>query len=193
VTVNARWSQDSSQLGIALSGVVQERGGGTSAGVTAAAFVSLLGVPSAPFALTVTPRAATSAALAGRIAPRDVRRLYDGRHNLFVRARDAAGNWGPVRQVVLPVDRSAPTIRVSGARRDDTISAVLHVRERGSGLVLLRYRLEVGRRVGRWHVLTPAAQSRVTLHAKAGVRAILRVRAVDVVGNATLAGFALPR
>ncbi len=193
VTVNARWSQDSSQLGIALSGVAQERGGGTSAGVTASAFVSLLGVPSAPFALTVTPRDATSAALAGRIAPRDVRRLYDGRHNLFVRARDAAGNWGPVRQVVLPTDRSAPTIRVSGGRHGDVVEAVVHVHERGSGLVLLRYRLELGGRAGRWHVLAPAARSRVTLHARPGARGILRVRAVDVVGNATLAGFVLPR
>jgi hypothetical protein len=33
----------------------------------------------------------------------------------------------------------------------------------------------------------------VTLHAARGKREILRVRAVDVVGNATLAGFVLPR
>jgi hypothetical protein len=67
------------------------------------------------------------------------------------------------------------------------------VHERGSGLILLRYRLETGGRAGRWHVLKPAAQSRVTLHARSGRKAILRVRAVDVVGNATLAGFVLPR
>ena len=110
-----------------------------------------------------------------------------------MRARDAAGNWGPVRAVVLPIDRIAPSIRVSGGRRGGVVSALLHVRERGSGLVLLRYRLETGGRSGHWHVLRPAAQARVTLHAQPGRKAILRVRAVDVVGNATLAGFDLPR
>jgi len=59
--------------------------------------------------------------------------------------------------------------------------------------VLLRYRLEVAGRPGRWHVLRPAARTRLTLHAAPGTREILRVRAVDVVGNATLAGFVLPR
>ena len=45
---------------------------------------------------------------AGAIKARQVRRLIDGRHALFARARDAAGNWGPVRAVVVPVDRAAP-------------------------------------------------------------------------------------
>jgi Subtilase family len=193
VTINARWSQDSAHLGLVLSGVAHERGGGTGSGVMAAAFISLRGVPAAPFALMSTPRDATSATLAGLVPARKIRRLVDGRHSLFVRARDASGNWGPVRMVVLPIDRSAPGIRVSGGRRGSTVSALLHVRERGSGLVLLRYRLETGGRTGRWHVLRPAAQTRVTLHAQPGRKAILRVRAVDVVGNATLAGFDLPR
>ena len=33
----------------------------------------------------------------------------------------------------------------------------------------------------------------MTLHARRGRKAILRVRAVDVVGNEALAGFVLPR
>ena len=82
---------------------------------------------------------------------------------------------------------------MSGGRRGGVVTALLHVRERGSGLVLLRYRLETGGRAGRWHVLKPVAQARITLHARSGRKAILRVRAVDVVGNATLAGFVLPR
>jgi subtilisin family serine protease len=193
VTINARWSQDSAHLGLVLSGVAHERGGGTGSGVTASAFISLHGVPAKPLALTATPRDATSAALAGLVPARKIRRIVDGRHHLFVHARDASGNWGPVRAVVLPIDRIAPGIRVSGGRRGDVVSALLHVRERGSGLVLLRYRLETAGRIGRWHVLRPAAQAHVTLHAAAGRKAILRVRAVDVVGNATVAGFDLPR
>jgi Subtilase family len=193
VTVNAHWSRDPAHLGLVLTGVARERGGGTSAGLRASAFIALRGVPVAPFALTAAPRDAGSATLTGRVAARLIRRLEDGRHSLFVRARDAAGNWGPVRLVVLPIDRSAPGVRVSGARHGDVVAAVLHVRERGSGLVLLRYRLEVAGHLGHWHVLRPAAQTRVTLHAAPGKREILRVRAVDVVGNATLAGFVLPR
>ncbi|HEY3613054.1 MAG TPA: S8 family serine peptidase [Gaiellales bacterium] len=193
VTVNARWSRDSAHLGLVLSGVAHERGGGSGAGVRATAFIALRGVPAAPFALTARRRGATAATLGGLIPPRRARGLFDGRHNLYVRARDAAGNWGPVRQVVLPADRAAPGIRVSGGRHGDVVSALLHVRERGSGLVLLRYRLETGGSTGPWHVLAPAAQSRVTLHARRGRTAILRVRAVDVVGNEALAGFVLPR
>ena len=78
--------------------------------------------------------------------PRQVRRLEDGRHSLFVRARDAAGNWGPVRLVVLPIDRRAPAVRASGRRHGDLVATTLLVRERGSGLALLRYRVEVGGR-----------------------------------------------
>ena len=149
VTVNARWSQDSARLGLVLSGVAHERGGGTGAGVTATAFIALRGVPVAPFALTAAA-ARRDLGDARRPRPRaQGRRLVDGRHSLFVRARDAAGNWGPVRAVALPIDRARPSIRVSGGRRGDVVSALLHVRERGSGLVLLRYRLETGGRTGR--------------------------------------------
>jgi subtilisin family serine protease len=193
VTVSARWSRDASHPGLVLSGRAQERGGGTSTGITASAFISLRGVPVSPFALSATPRDATAATLAGVLTQRQVRRVVDGRHALFVRARDAAGNWGPVRPVVLPIDRAAPTLRASGSRHGDSVAAVLHVRERGSGLVSLRYRIELDGRPRRWHALKPAARVRVTLQAKRGRRAILRVRAVDMVGNEARAGFVLPR
>jgi subtilisin family serine protease len=193
VTVNAHWSRDPAHLGLVLTGVARELGGGTSAGLSASAFIAPRGVPLRPFPLVATPRDVGSAALAGRVAARQIGRLEDGRHSLFVRARDAAGNWGPVRVVVLPIDRTAPGIRVSGGRRGALVRALVHVGEHGSGLILLRYRLEVAGRPGRWHALRPAAQTRLTLHAAPGKRAILRVRAVDVVGNSTLAGFVLPR
>jgi hypothetical protein len=193
VTINARWSHDPAHPGLVLSGVARERGGGAGAGITASAFISLHGVPSAPFALAATARDAGSARIAGGVPARTVRRLVDGRHNLYVRARDAAGNWGPVRMVVLPIDRAAPGIRVSGGRRGGVVAALLHVRERGSGLALLRYRLEAGGRIGPWRSLAPAAQTHVSLHARRGRRTILRVRAVDVVGNEAIAGFVLPR
>ena len=92
-----------------------------------------------------------------------MRRLIDGRHTLFARARDAAGNWGPVRPVVLPIDRTAPEACASAARAGRRRRAVLHIRERGSGLVILRYRVEVGGRLGRWRWLDPAARSEVKL------------------------------
>ena len=82
---------------------------------------------------------------------------------------------------------------MSGARTGDVIDAVLHVREHGSGLVSLRYRVEVAGHLGRWRRLDPAGRAEVTLHAKQGRRAILRVRAVDLVGNEAKAGFVLPR
>src|SRR4029077_7591163 len=160
-----------------------ERGGGTSAGVAAVAFIGLRAVPVAPFPLTATPFDAADSKLAGLIVPRQVRRLEDGRHSLFVRARDAAGNWGPVRLVVLPVDRRAPAVRASGERRGDLVSATLFVRERDSGLALLRYRVEVAGKAGRWRLLQPAARVHLTLHVTRGRHAILRVRAEDVAGN----------
>ena len=122
-----------------------------------------------------------------------MRRLEDGRHGLFVRARDAAGNWGPVRPVVLPVDRRRPAVRASGERHGDLVAVTLLVRERGSGLALLRYRVEVAGNAGRWRSLEPAAQMHLTLHVTRGRRAILRVRAEDVAGNESRSGFTIPR
>ena len=194
VSINARWSQDASHPGIVLSGRAQERGGGTSAGLTAAAFFSLRGVPKSPFTeLSATPLDASDATLGGLLAPSDVRRLSDGRHKLWVRARDATGNWGPVRQVVLPVDRVAPRMQASGSRSGTGVAAVVHVHDPGSGTAILRYRLEIGGRLGAWHALTPAATVHLKLQVPQGKRAILRVRATDLVGNETRAGFLLPR
>ena len=193
VTVNARWSHDSAHPGLVLSGRVHERGGGTSAGVSAIAFIGLRGVPVAPFALTATPLAATESSLAGSLLPRQVRRLEDGRHFLFVRARDAVGNWGPVRKIALPVDRVPPTLRASGVRRGTVVQTTLLVHEADSGLATLRYRLEIGGRAGRWHSIEPSSLVRLTLRVEEGPRAILRVRAVDVAGNETSAGFMIPR
>jgi subtilisin family serine protease len=193
IKLSAHWSTDAAHPGIVLSGRAQERGGGTSDGIAASAFIATHGVPASPFPLSATPRDAASATIAGTLAPRQVRRLQDGRHALFARARDATGNWGPVRPVVIPIDRAAPAVRVSGERRGDIVSALLHIRERGSGLLTLRYRVEIGGRAGRWRWLDPAASVEVTLHAKRGRRAIVRVRAIDLVGNETKAGFVLPR
>ncbi len=191
--LNARWSKDAASLGIVLSGRAQERGGGTSEGITASAFIATRGVPTSPFTLSSTPLDAASATIAGTLTRRQVRRLVDGRHALYARARDATGNWGPVRPVALPIDRASPGVRVSGSRRGDRVSAILHIRERGSGLVTLRYRVEVAGRLGRWRWLDPAARVEVNLHAKRGLRALVRVRATDLVGNETKAGFVLPR
>jgi subtilisin family serine protease len=193
VSLRARWSKDIDHPGLVLSGRAHERGGGSSDGLTASAFIARRGIPASAFPLSATPLDSTFATLAGTVTPRQVQRLIDGRHGLFARARDAAGNWGPVRSIVIPIDRSAPGVRVSGSRRGDVVDAVLHVREHGSGLVTLRYRVEVAGRLGRWRRLEPAARVEVTLHARRGRRAILRVRAVDLVGNETKAGFVLPR
>jgi hypothetical protein len=72
------------------------------------------------------------------------------------------------------------------------VEAVLHVGEHGSGLVSLRYRVEVGGHAGRWHAVAPAPVVRLRLFARRGRRAILRVRAIDLVGNETRSGFMLP-
>jgi subtilisin family serine protease len=193
VTVNARWSHDSAHPGLVLSGRVHERGDGTSAGVSALAFISMRGVPIKPFALTTTPLDGTESQLAGLLIPRQVLRLEDGRHNLYVRARDATGNWGPVRVVALPIDRVPPTLRASGVRRGDVVEATLLVNETDSGLALLRYRVEVGGKAGRWHSVKLSSRAHLTLHVAAGPHAILRVRAQDVAGNATRSGFMIPR
>jgi subtilisin family serine protease len=192
VTITARWSRDSSHPGLVVFGRAHERGGGTGTGVTAEAFIGLRGVPVAPIALVSTPEGATDARLAGVIVPLQVRRLEDGRHRLFVRARDAAGNWGPVRSVVLPVDRQPPTVRASGVRRGGGVATTLFVHERDSGLVLLRYRVEVAGVAGRWRSLRPTSRVHVTLHVTRGRHAILRVIAEDVAGNESRSGFAIP-
>lgn len=193
MTVNARWSHDAAHPGLVLTGRAHERGGGTSAGVSALAFIGLRGVPVAPFALRATPLGGTESRFAGSLVPRQVRRLEDGRHHLFVRARDAAGNWGPVRMVALPIDRLPPSVRASGSRRGGVVDTTLLVREPDSGLASLRYRVEIGGKAGRWHTLRPSSQVRVRLHSPPGRRAILRVRAEDVAGNETRSGFTIPR
>jgi subtilase family protein len=193
IDVRARWSRDAAHPGIALSGRAEERGGGTSAGLTADAFISLRATPTTPIALTAEPSGTTSAALTGALTPREVRRLLDGRHGLYVRARDATGNWGPARAVALPADRAAPAVRASGSRHGNRIAAVLEVHEHGSGLVSLRYRVDIGGRAGRWHSVAPGDRVRVKLFAQSGRKAILRVRAIDLAGNETKAGFVLPR
>jgi hypothetical protein len=193
VNLRAHWSKDASHLGLVLSGRAHERGGGTSDGLMASAFIAHRGVPESPFPLSATPLDPTSAMLAGAVTPRQMQRLLDGRHSLFARARDAVGNWGPVRAVVIPIDRAPPAVRVSGSRQGDVVHAVLHVRENGSGLVTLRYRVEVAGHVGRWHRLGPASRSEVALRARRGRRALVRVRAVDLAGNESKAGFVLPR
>jgi Subtilase family len=193
VTVNARWSQDSSHPGLVVSGSAHERGGGTSAGVVAEAFIGLRGVPASPFALATTPVDDTDSTFAGSLAPIQVRRLEDGRHSLFVRARDAVGNWGPVRLAVLPIDRQPPELRATGVRHGGIVTATLLVRERDSGLAALRYRVEVAGKPGRWHSLKPSSQVHLTLHVAPGRRAILRVHAEDVAGNETRSGFTIPR
>jgi hypothetical protein len=193
VNLKARWSKDANHLGLVLAGRAYERGGGTSDGLTASAFISKRGVPASTFPLSATPLDPASATLAGAVTPRQVRRLVDGRHTLFARARDAAGNWGPVRAIVIPIDGSAPAVRVSGSRKGDVVEAVLHVREHGSGLVTLRYRVEVAGHLGRWRRVAPAIRADLNLHARRGRRAVLRVRAIDLVGNETKAGFVLPR
>jgi subtilisin family serine protease len=193
VTVTARWSQDAAHPGLVIFGRAHERGGGTSAGVATEAFIALRGIPVSPFALPGTPFDASDVKFGGLISPRQVRRLEDGRHGLFVRARDASGNWGPVRSVVLPIDRQPPSVRASGVRRGGLVSATLLVRERDSGLTLLRYRVEVDGRAGRWHSIKPASRAQLTLRVPRGRRAILRVRAEDVAGNEIRSGFVIPR
>jgi hypothetical protein len=193
VTVNARWSHDAAHPGLVLSGRVHERGGGTSAGVSALAFIAMRGVPVKPFPLTTTPLEGTESDLSGALVPPQVLRLEDGRHKLYVRARDATGNWGPVRVVPLPIDRIPPTLRASGVRRGNVVDATVLVKETDSGLALLRYRVEVGGRVGRWHSIKPTSRSQLTLHVAPGPRAILRVLAEDVAGNTARSGFMIPR
>ena len=122
-----------------------------------------------------------------------MRRLEDGRHGLFVRARDAAGNWGPVRRIALPVDRMPPSLRASGVRRANVVEATLLVHETDSGLAKLRYRVELGGKPGRWHAIALSSRVHLTLHVSKGRRAILRVGAEDVAGNAASAGFMIPR
>jgi subtilisin family serine protease len=194
VSVTSGWSRDVAHPGLLISGRAQERGGGTSSGIHAEAFVSLRGVPTGPFsALTASPRDQHDATLAGLIAPHVVRRALDGRHSLYVRARDAAGNWGPVREVVIPFDRDAPTVRARGVRHGNRIALQLLVHDGGSGLLSLRYRVDLGGRDGRWRALTPAAQTALNLRAPRGRRIVLRVRAIDVVGNERRTTFDLPR
>ncbi|MDX6571035.1 MAG: hypothetical protein QOC86_191, partial [Gaiellales bacterium] len=193
VTVNARWSQDAAHPGLVLSGRAHEQGGGTSTGVRAIGFISMRGVPTAPFALVTTPLEGSESDLAGSLVPRQVLRLEDGRHDLFVRARDAAGNWGPVREVALPIDRVPPSMRASGVRRGNLIETTVLTRETDSGLAALSFRVELRGKPGSWHSIKAASRVQLTLHVSPGLGAILRVRARDVAGNETTSGFTLPR
>ena len=65
VNLKARWSKDADHLGLVLTGRAHERGGGTSDGVKASAFISRHGIPASTFPLSATPLDPTFAALSG--------------------------------------------------------------------------------------------------------------------------------
>ena len=116
--------------------------------------------PRRPFAaLAATPldgeRTRRSRACSRR---REVRRLRTAATRCSCARATPTGNWGPVRPVVLPVDRAAPRMRASGSRTGAGVSAVLRVHDPGSGTALLRYRVEIGGHHGAWRSLKPAAQ-----------------------------------
>ena len=60
VSLKARWSKDADHPGLVLSGRAHERGGGTSDGVKASAFIARHGVPASTFPLSATPLDPTS-------------------------------------------------------------------------------------------------------------------------------------
>ena len=49
-----------------------------------------------------------------------IRQLDPGLHTLYVRAKDAAGNWGPAGSVIIVIDKAGPDITALAVRPDPT-------------------------------------------------------------------------
>lgn len=62
----------------------------------------------APTAMSVTPPPAAIAEITATIPQASVNGLTQGAHTIFVRSRDAFGNWGAYSSVTLTVDRTGP-------------------------------------------------------------------------------------
>ena len=71
-------------------------------------FIDAVGVAGSGTALTASP-VAPSTTLTGTIPAATVAALTAGNHTVYVRAKDAAGNWGATISTVLIIDRTPPT------------------------------------------------------------------------------------
>ena len=128
-----------------------------------------------PHGLSATPPDATSE-LGGLLGPSEVQRLSDGRHELWVRARDAAGTGARCARSSFP---SIAWLRAAGlgiAQRTGvaaSCTSTIPARELRSCATAWR---SVGA-IGAWHAVKPAARASPEAAGAAGQRAILRVRA----------------
>ena len=72
-------------------------------------FIDAVGAAGTGTAMTAGA-ASPSTTISGSITAARVAALTAGPHTVYVRARDAAGNWGATASAVLLIDRTAPTI-----------------------------------------------------------------------------------
>ncbi len=123
-----------------------------------------------------------------------VRVMTQGNHTLYVRGRDAAGNWGPAATTVLVVDRAGPavtaTVSPSPTNGAATVTLSGTVTDALTAVASAEWFIGTDPGVGQGTSLTPNASgafsATVNVSGLGEGTATVTVRARDTLGNTTL-------
>ena len=94
---------------VALSATVDDTASGASPIVAAEAFIDTAGLPGSGMALGGA-FGGTRVTVSGLLPAAQLASASEGVHRVLVRGLDGAGQWGPIADTALVLDRSAPTI-----------------------------------------------------------------------------------
>ena len=123
-----------------------------------------------------------------------VRTMTNGTHPLYVRGRDAAGNWGPATSVNFLVDRAGPavtaTVSPSPTNGAATVTLTGTVTDALTAVASAEWFIGTDPGVGKGTSLTPNAAGAfsvtVNVNTLAEGTSTVTVRARDTLGNTTL-------
>jgi hypothetical protein len=159
---------------------------------SAEGFIDTLGATDAGFPMLPADGAwsSTTEALTVDIPLTTVRTLADGEHTLFVRARDKAGNWGTAVNMVLVVDKAAPTqsgLTIAVDYPAGTATVTINATDVGTGVQRVELYLDTdpGRGLGTPLTLVTGSTYQATLPLSSlanGVYAVV-VRSRDAASN----------
>jgi subtilisin family serine protease len=107
---------------VAISVIIDDAGTGGSAIAAAEWFVDVAGAAGTGHALNGT-FTTSQVVVSGSVATSDLAGLAAGAHQILVRGRDSAGNWGPTSSAALVIDRAGPTASAISVSSDPTQGA----------------------------------------------------------------------
>jgi hypothetical protein len=125
-----------------------------------------------------------------------VRQMTDGPHTLFVRGKDAAGNWGPAATTTLTVDKTGPaitglTLTPNPTQGAPTVTLTANVVDALSSVSTVEWFVGSDPGVGNGTAVTPNAGGAITATIPVATLAeadhVVTVRARDSLGNTSSA------